>query len=469
MQCQLLATVITVLIGLSPPAPASGPAMPDVLQSPETSAIIGYSFSEQDAALLDEIQKACFLYFWKETGDTGLTKDRRKAPVSSIAAVGFQLSSLPIAVEHGWVTRGEAEQRAVKILHAILDRNDNKKFGLYYHFLDYDTAAVASGGYEVLVSTVDSALLMAGAIPAAEYFGGETKALVDGMLRDADWKAFAVGPGGAISMGWEPNDHAKPTGDGTFHRWCWRHAADEERLVYFLAVAAERSENAVEPAAYYRLDRTIKRHDDMPPFVVSPQGALFQHFFSHCWIDYRKLGADRPALFGVDAPRIDWFENSRRAILTQRQRCIEVQDRFKTLAPDRWGLSACAGRDGYMVPEIQPNLCNRDKWYEGTVAPYAAGSSIMFTPAESLAALRAFRGLDGKDGRLRVWWDPSDGGYGLVDAFNLDQGFASDDYVGIDHGPMLLAIENARSGLIWRLFMSSETAKRGVERLKLGR
>ena len=201
--------------------------------------------------------------------------------------------------------------------------------------------------------------------------------------------------------------------------------------------------------------------------MVSWPGALFTYIFSHCWIDYRALGTDDPARFGVDAPPVNWFENSRRAALTQRQRCIEQAKQFKTLAPDRWGLSACAGRDGYIVPEIQPNGRDGDTWYEGTVAPYAATASIMFTPEESMAAIRAFRGLMDAKGQPFAWRPAEEGGYGFVDAFNLDQGYASDDYVGIDQGPIVLGIENARTGLIWRLFMRSPLVQCAIDRLQL--
>ena len=91
----------------------------------------------------------------------------------------------------------------------------------------------------------------------------------------------------------------------------------------------------------------------------------------------------------------------------------------------------------------------------------------MFTPAESLAAMRAFRALNDNEGAPLVWRDPKGGGYGFLDSFNLDQHFACNDYVGIDVGPMLLAIENARTGLIWKLFMQSDTVQRAVTRLRL--
>ena len=100
------------------------------------------------------------------------------------------------------------------------------------------------------------------------------------------------------------------------------------------------------------------------------------------------------------------------------------------------------------------------------MAPYAAGSAIMFTPRESLAALREFRSLKDRSGKLLAWRDPADGGYGLVDSFNLDQQHASDDTIGIDVGPMLLAIENVRTGLVWDLFMQHDVARRAVQRLR---
>jgi hypothetical protein len=121
----------------------------------------------------------------------------------------------------------------------------------------------------------------------------------------------------------------------------------------------------------------------------------------------------------------------------------------------------------YVVQELQPNIRKVDNLVQGSIAPYAAGSSIMFTPAESMAALRAFRDLKREDGKALVWRDPHQGGFAFADSFNLDQKVACDDNVAIDVGPFLLAIENVRTGLIWKLFMEHEYARRSSERLKL--
>jgi hypothetical protein len=426
------------------------------------------AFTPSDERLLDEVQFACFQYFWKEVGQPAcLAKDRLKAPVASIAAVGFQLASLPIGVERGWITRQQGAERARTVLAALVGRADNKRFGVYLHYPDQDTAGPTTHGYEVLASTVDHALLVSGAIVAAEYFGGPVRELTEQMIRDTNWKAFAVNKDGYLSMGWKPDNSKQIDGSGQFLELHWWTAADEERLVYLLAVGAPKPEFAVAPEMYYRLKRPLGHWAQMPEYVISWPGTMFTYFFSHCFIDYKALGTDDPRKFGIEAPRVNWFENSRRAALTQRARCIEMAGRYPTLGPDRWGLSACAARDGYIVPEIRPNIRDHDEWFEGTIAPYAAASAIMFTPEESLAAIRAFRALHDESGRPLVWRDPRAGGYGFVDSFNLSQHFVSDDYVGIDQGPMLMAIENARSGLIWRLFMQNTTVRTALRRLHL--
>src|SRR6185503_15322916 len=102
-----------------------------------------YDLSADDNALLDSIEKGCFQYFWKEVGSPAkLAKDKTTDTVCSIAAVGFQLSSLPVGVERGWITRPEGEQRAITVLKSLVERRDNKKFGIYLHFLDERTGGL---------------------------------------------------------------------------------------------------------------------------------------------------------------------------------------------------------------------------------------------------------------------------------------------------------------------------------------
>lgn len=441
----------------------------DILRDPVADRENAILLTEQDSLLLDQIQRGCFNYLWQEVGAPGrLVKDRRHVTVSSIAAVGFQLSALPIGVERGWVSRGQAEQRALTILHTLIDRSDNKRFGVYLHFLNPDDGALRTDAPEVLAGTVDHALLLAGALPAATYFGGEVEQLVERIAADTDWKAFVDSKSRFLSHGWQPTDRTDVRGEGEFRPWTWSRASAEEQLVYFLAVGSPSAKHQVDPSHYYRLERKVGV-DDGVSFVMSWNGALFTYFFSHCWIDYGRYTADQPQLFGQQAPRVDWFENSRRATLSHYRQCRKKSGQFMSLQGDRWGLSPCTGfqadgRPTYWVPAVLPNVSGEEQWCEGTVAPYAAASCIIFTPRQSLAALRAFRVL--RVAGEPVWQDVADGGFGLADSFSVDQGRVSWDITGIDCGPMLLAIENCRTGLIWNLYHKHPISVAAVERLR---
>ncbi|QEG35455.1 hypothetical protein Pr1d_27540 [Bythopirellula goksoeyrii] len=450
----------------------------DVLRSSDTTKAISQAFSSEDEALLDEIQEGCFRFLWKEVGSpVPLVKDRlTNDRVSSLAGVGFQLSAIPIGVERGWITRQEGHDRALAILQGIIPRTDNKKFGIYLHYVDLNEGGMHQDkGLQVQASTIDHALLQAGAMTAASYFDGEVAGLVDKMVADANWKIYQTQPEGFVSFGWRPDDEGhdldKP---GDFRPWNWHDASAEEQIVTFLAVGTPVADHTVPPEVYYRLHRVLKQHKDMAPYAVSWGGPAFTYFFNHCWIDYRSLRADSPSDFGVDQPSIDWFENSSRAMLTHRQRCIEKSDEFKTMGPNSWGLSPAAdvnpdGTMGYIVQSVRPNLEEKDNFCGGTVTPYAAGSAIMFVPELSVKALRHFRNLKDEEGNYVVWREFSKGGYGLLDSFNLDRNEqqGTPDYISIDEGPMLLAIENARTGLVWKLFMQHPSAQLAIERLRL--
>jgi hypothetical protein len=301
---------------------------------------------------------------------------------------------------------------------------------------------------------------------AAVYFGGEVAEAARPIVEDANWSKMYDKDAGFMTMGWKASSLKGVNGPGKLLNAHWRFASDEERLVAFLAVGAPEG-HAVGPAVYYRLERIVKQHGDLPPYVVSWNGSMFTYFFSHTWIDYRHLAADDPGQFGAAGPEVDWFENSRRATLTHRERCIEASDEFVNFAENRWGLAPCEFRDDYLVAEVKPNVSDRDDWRGPILPPYGAGSAIMFTPAESLAALREYRSLNGPDGKPLAWDDPSAGGYGFMDSLSLDPPHGHATRLGIDQGPLLLAIENVRTGLIWRLFMQHDAAKRAVERLHL--
>lgn len=454
-----------------------------------------YTFSTDDEALLEEIGHATFAYFWNAASpDTGMVYDRTSSDTVSTAGVGFQLAALAIGAERGWVSRHDAEARALKVLRSLDAEPTNRKAGLFYHFINPGDATPRRLGAELTVSTIDSALLFGGMLAAGQYFGGETAEIADRLFADADW-SFFLGtpgvddpPGRFISLGWKPADDADPTGDGELIPYYWVDCADEHRLVTFLAVCAPNPEHRIDPGIYWNMRRQIGWHEGQGHLVWLPySGSLFTAFFAHCFIDYAALGTDDPGRAGVEhRARVDWWENSRRTVHLHRDRAIANPLGFPTLGPEVWGLSACDGPGGYIVPGLFPTpvemvgaALHRDypayrpeqDWGGGVVAPYAAGASIMFEPALAVAALRNYRGLRDAGGGLGVWKGGPPAGPGFADAFTLDEGgsvnWAASDHLAIDQGPLLLGIENARSGLIWSLFMGHPAVRDGLDRLGL--
>lgn len=468
MDCRSFLRVLFFTLCLVPVAPALAQ---DIRLSAESEATRGYTFSAEDNALLDEIERGCFMYLWQEVGSpAALVRDRLTTEVSSTAAIGFQLSALPIGVERGWISRAAGTQRATTILRALIDEAGNKKDGIYLHFIDRNNAKLVPNAPEVQTSTVDHALLQAGAIPAAMYFGGEVRELTDKLIEQANWKAYSRQPDGFLSFGWRSEKLDTLDAPGALRPWVWHVTGAEETLCYLHAVGTPKEEHALDPEVMYKLKRKVGQHENLAPYVVTWNGAMFTYFFDQCWLDYRRFEADEPEKFGGEGPRVNWFENTRRAYIAHRQRCIEKAPEHVSLGQNRWGVGPCIGLDevqqvSYLVQELMPNHSGMDQWRGGTVAPYVTASALPFIPAATLAALREMKELTDQEGRPLAWRSPKDGGYGFLDSFNLDQSYAPEEYIGIDVGPMLLLVENARTGLIWDLFHAHPSVQRATERL----
>jgi hypothetical protein len=486
------------------PVPAEVLFTNPVIDSPKGTPRPPFLFSQEDQAFLEQVQHGAFRYLWEaaSVNSTGMVPDRSSNATVSIAGVGFQLAAIPIGVEHGWITREEGRQRAFLILATLKAQPANRKHGLFYHFLDGDTAGQPDQAYEHVVSTIDSAIFFAGALTAGSYFGADIRQLSDELFAAADWKAF-VAPDdakpefkGFISLGWKPKDIKNPTGPGDFLPYYWIDSGDEHRLVTFLAVAATDQSRRVDASVYYRLRRQMGSAKDpggneIGPMVWFPySGALFTATFAHCWIDYAAIAADRPRDFGAQfRPSVNWWENSRRLVNLHRARAIENPLHLETLGENGWGLTASDYPGGYQVPGLFPKLviwkgstpeldyatyAPKDDYGDGTLAPYGAGSAIMFEPVAALAAMRHYQSLKGNNGEPLVWRDPSNpakGFFGFQDAFNTvpNPDWAGSDCLAIDQGPLIVAIENARTGRVWDWFHASPAVQGAMDRLQLTR
>lgn len=449
-----------------------------------------FDFSNEDEVLLHEIQHATFVYFWEAVApETGMVYDRTSSDVVSVAGVGFQLAALPIGVERGWVSKEDARARARLIIDSLSGAPSNRKAGLFYHFINPHDASARRVGRELVVSTVDSALLFSGMIVAGQYFGGDLKRDIDGLVEAADWSFFLEKPGREapdvpfLSLGWKPERDEDPTGDGALLPFYWIDSGDEHRLSTLLGVCAPDPAHRVPTSTYWHLRRQIGYHEGAGHVVWFPySGALFTAFFEHLFVNRASMGVDDPSAHGVtQRARVDWWENSRRLVRLHRDRAIENPYGLPTLGASAWGFSASDGPEGYLVSgqfpldvEMRGARVNLDfadssaqeNWGGGVIAPYAPGASIMFEPTYAVEALRFARSLRGADGGPGVWR----GEWGFADAYRLnDEGetdWVAEDYVAISQGPLILGIENARSGMVWELFMSHEWVRSGIERLE---
>lgn len=474
-----------------------------------------FAFSADDSAFLDLVQRGAWNWAMHSANKTsGMVPDRDSKPYISIAGVGFQLASFPIAVERGWITREEAQRRVDTILRTLSNAKTSRKFGMFQHFVDGETAELSKEAYEDVVSTIDSGLLFAGCIVASSYFGGETAALADRLVAEADWAAF-LDQGNPkpyernfLSLGWKPNDLKNdPTGPGKFLSYYWHDAGCEHRLCTFLAVAAPDADKRIPAEVYYRLRRQIgtdpalgaKGTDESRLIYFPWSGALFTNQFSHTFLNYAAMGTDRPAGWVPDRAAVDWWENARRTTNLHRARAVELKKKNSAspFGENAWGFTAsdrtpenATAPSGYQVagcfPELDEAAMGGSRllydfsWYrpkatdpgDNSIAPYAAGMSIVFEPAASLAALRNYKRLAETTPTLaRLWEDPAKGGHGFADAYNTKgpggKGWVTPDHLAIDQLPMLIAIENARSGLVWRLFHQHPVVQQGMTRLGL--
>ncbi len=414
-----------------------------------------FSFPEQDQVLLEEISRASFEFFRVHTHPvSGLVKDTSASPVCSVASLGFGLAALTIGAERGYLSRQEAADRAVRAL-TTLEKSTARKHGLYCHFIDYETGRPTHLGYEPIVSSIDTALLIAGAVTAGEYFGGQVKSLARTLYTRVNWAAFVNPDNRQVYMSWRADDPGHMDGSGHFEKQTWDWYTDETLLIVLLGLGAPNPDYRLAPESMTNWNRPAGRYKDGPEYIYSYPGTLFTYMFAHCFYDFRTAGRDP---LGVD-----WHENTRRAVLANRQYCRDHADAYPTYGQNRWGITAgSAPRDQYVVPGHPPRGAQSDQGVHGTLHPYGAGMAVPFAPAEALAALREMRHLTvcGKP----VWTSVEDGGYGFSDGFNLPECWVSDHVIGIAQGPMLLLIENARTGLVWKNMMNNPYIRQGLRR-----
>jgi hypothetical protein len=418
-----------------------------------------------DAEMLAELRRVNFKYFLDQYNDrTGLIADKTEADSpASIAAVGLAISAYIVGVERNLLSRAEAVRRTLKVLrffHASPQGPEPGATGykgFYYHFLHMETGRRVS---KCELSTIDTAILIAGVLTAASYFdrGGveetEIRKLADILYRRVDWQ-WALNGKKTISHGWNPESGFLP--------YWWDRGYNEAHILYVLALGSPTF--PIDPEGYRQWTSTFEWKElyGLAHFYAGP---LFIHQLSQLWLDCRgiKDAINRRA-------GIDYFENSRRATRVQRQYGIENPHRFAHYSRHGWGFTASDGPGPAVL-----NLDGVDREFygyvargapfgpdDGTISPWAVAASLPFAPDIVVETLR--HAIERLDLKRR---SP----YGFDASFNPTypektrnpNGWVSPWIFGLNQGPIILMTENHESELIWKMVRKCPPILDGLRR-----
>ena len=389
------------------------------------------TFSPQEEALLDDIERAGVLYFWEAANPlTGIVKDRSRADgtdsrdVGSIATTGFGLAALCIADQRGYLKHDQVVERVLATLRFFAKRMHHQH-GWFYHWI---TLPSGERTWDSEVSSVDTALLLCGMLTCAQHFQHpEIADLARQVYERVDWP-WMLNKGKTLSMGW------KPEGGFLDARW---DKYSELMMIYLLGLGSPT--HPLAPEAWEAWTRPIYDFEDLR--YIGADAPLFVHQYSHAYFDFRRL-RDRHA---------DYFVNSIMATVIHRQFCLQLGKRFPSYSQDLWGITASDSMHGYQVWGGPPPMGPID----GTLVPCATGGSLPFRPLDCLHALSYMRATFGN----KVWKR-----YGFVDAFHPLKKWFNPDVIGINQGITVLMAENARTGFLWETFMKNDAAQRGMQR-----
>jgi hypothetical protein len=398
-----------------------------------------------DDQLLDLVQQQTFRYFW-DFGDpvSGLARERSNTAdygneVSTIGGTGFGVMSFIVAAERKWKTREEVAARLLKMLR-FLEKAD-RYHGMFPHWMYGATGKTRpfsenDNGADI----VESAYLFQGLLTAKEYFDKnnpaeeEIRSIITKLWNEADWNWFTKGEN-VLYWHWSPDKG-----------WIMNHRITgyNECLITYV-LAASSPTHSISPDVYH------KGWTDSKDFINGKEyygiklplgfdygGPLFFAHYSFLGLDPRGL-KDRYADY--------WMQNKNHTLIN-RQYCIENPKRFKGYGENCWGLTASDNHLGYAAHSPTEDL--------GVISPTAALSSFPYTPEYSMKALRHFY----EDLGDKIWTQ-----YGFADAFNETENWYADSHLAIDQGPIIVMIENYRTGLLWKLFMKNSQIQNGLRKL----
>jgi hypothetical protein len=403
-----------------------------------------------DEELLEAVQRQTFGFFWEAAHPvSGLAPDRCKTiagPADDLVATGgsgFAAMALIVAAQRGWITRAAAAERVGHMLDLLT--RATCYHGVFPHFMNGRTGATIpftrkdDGG-----DLVETSFLIMGLLCAREYFSragadeAKIRGLVNYIWNDVEWDWYTRGRS-VLQWHWSPNNGWALELD--IRGW------NECLVTYVLAASASRY--PIDPSAYHQGFAVGRNFLNGKPYygITLPLGApfggpLFLSQYSFCGIDPRGL-KDRYA---------DYWQQNVSHVRINRAHCVANPLHHKGYGPSCWGLTSSDGADGYAT-----HAPDND---DGTISPTAALSSMPYAPQAAMQALRHFLKVYGE----KIW-----GRFGFVDAFCESKDWYADTYLAIDQGPIVVMIENHRTGLLWDLFMKAPEIQAGLQALSFSR
>ncbi len=419
-----------------------------------------------DDELLTMLQEANFRYYWEGSEKTsGLSRENIPGRHNMIAmgASGFGMMAIIAGTERNFISRDRAIDRFTQIVN-FLEKAETHH-GVYPHFMDGPTAKTEPffGQRDNGGDLVETAFLMQGLLTARAYFNRDhekeklIRDRITAIWKKTEWSWYRRFPDSKyLYWHWSPDQ-----------AWVINHKLigwNETMVTYLLAIAsptfsipgsmyysgwASQEKEAQEyrkgwgQTADGSLYSNGKTYFGLPLDVgVSNGGPLF-------FVHYSFLGYDPHAL---NDKYTNYFRNNRQIALINHRYCMENPKGFAGYSDSCWGLTAADGPYNYSASEPVP-------WQdEGKLAPTGALASFPYTPEQSMKALKNYYYHYGKF----LW-----GEYGFRDAFNLSQNWCSEIYMGLNQAPVTVMIENYRSGLLWKLFMSDPDIQNGLKRIGL--
>ncbi len=401
-----------------------------------------------DSALLDLVQKQTFRYFWDFAHPvSGMARERSNENFGygnetvTTGGTGFGIMSVIVATERKWITRDTAAKFMLKMVNFLLKAQSYH--GAFPHWMNGATGkTIAFSRKDDGADLVESSYLFQGLLCARQYFNAENKIekelrnRIQWMWPDIEWNWFTQGQE-VLYWHWSPNNG-----------WAMNFPVrgfNECLIMYILAASSPNERCQVSSAVYHRgwaqsdFFRNGKEFYGIKlPLGFDYGGPLFFSQYSFVGLDPRGL-KDRYA---------DYWEQNKNHTLINYTYCVKNPKKFKGYGENCWGLTASDTYDGYNAFSPTNDF--------GTITPTAALSAFPYTPDYSMKALKHFY-YDLGD---KIWSE-----YGFVDAFNESKNWYATSHLAIDQGPIIVMIENYRSGLLWKLFMSCPEIKVGLKKL----